>query len=42
MLNSKSQTYVITSETLQIFTLLSYLSKIPDVRTLLSLKKGLN
>ena len=42
MLNSKPQTCVITSEILQIFVLLSDLSKIPDVRTLLSLKKGLN
>ena len=42
MLNSEPQTYVITSETLQVFVLLSDLSKIPDVRTLLSLKKGLD
>ena len=40
MLNSEPQTYVITSETLQILVLLSDLSKIPNVRTLLSLKKA--
>ena len=33
---------MLTSETLQIFVLLSDLSKIPDVRILYSLKKGLN
>ena len=42
MLNSEPQTYVITSETMQIFVFLSDLSKIADVRTLLSLKKDLN
>ena len=41
MLNSEPQTCVIFSETLQVFLLLSDLSKIPDVRTLLrSLKKA--
>ena len=39
MLNSEPQTNVITSETLQIFYLLSDLSKIPDVRRLLLLKR---
>ena len=42
MLNSEPQKYAITSETPQIFVLLSDLCKIPDVRTLHSLKKGLN
>ena len=41
-LNSEPQPYVITSETLQVFALLYDIWKIPDVRTLLSLKKGLN
>ena len=40
MLNSEPQTYVITSKTLQIFILLSDLSKIPDVTTLHSLKRA--
>ena len=40
MLNSEPQAYVITSETLQILVLLSDLSKIPNVRTLLLLKKA--
>ena len=39
MLNSEPQTYVITSETLLMFLLLPDLSKVSDVRTLLSLKK---
>ena len=42
MLNSEPQTYDITSETPQIFVLLSDLSKILNVRRLHLLKKGLN
>ena len=42
MLNYKPQTHVVTSEPPQLFVLLSDLSKILDVRTLHSLKKGLS
>ena len=41
MLDSEPQTYVITSETLQIFVPLSDLSNISDLATLHSLKKDL-
>ena len=41
MLHSEPQTYVITSETLQIFVPLSDLSNISDFGTLHSLKKDL-
>ena len=40
MFNSEPQTYVLTSETLQIFVLLSGLCKIPFVRKLFLLKKA--
>ena len=41
MLNSEPQTNVITSETLQIFVLLSDLSSVPDVKAFLEkYKKG--
>lgn len=39
MFNSESQTYVLTSETLQIFVLLPDLCKIPFLRKLFLLKK---
>ena len=40
MFNSEPQTYVLTSETLQILVLLSDLCKIPFVRKLFLLKKA--